>query len=182
MKRACASPAVRQARLDDLSAIVELRLALLREYKDHPFYSRLRPNTRARALELYQNQLTSPLEAMFLAERGDVVIGVLRCVDTATSPVLLPERYCYVSSVYVLPQERKKGVLRALLEAADRWCEERGLGEMRLHNSIFSGEARHAWKALGFDVVEEVRRRTVPAAPLPLKSARAHETTRARAY
>jgi GNAT superfamily N-acetyltransferase len=157
---------VRAATLDDLDAIVELRLSLLREYQDHPFYARLRPNTRERAYELYQSQVVSPYETIFIAERGDRVVGVLRCVDTPTSPVLLPERYCYVSSVYVLPDERKKGVLRALLEAADQWCRERGLQEMRLHNSVFSSEARHAWKALGFEVVEEVRRRTLaPAAP-----------------
>jgi ribosomal protein S18 acetylase RimI-like enzyme len=150
---------VRPATLADLDAIVELRLALLGEYRDHPFYANLRNDARARAHDLYQNQLSSPFETMFLAQRGEQVVGVLRCVDTPTSPVLLPERYCYVSSAYVMPDDRKKGVLRALLDAADEWCEERGLGEMRLHNSVFSHEARQAWDSLGFEVVEEVRRR-----------------------
>jgi GNAT superfamily N-acetyltransferase len=169
VKHAVAALAVRAASLEDLDAIVELRLSLLREYHSHPFYAALRPDPRARAYELYHSQLSSPYETIFLAERAGRVIGVLRCVDTPTSPVLLPERYCYVSSVYVLPDERKKGVLRALLDAADRWCLERDIGEMRLHNSVFSHEARHAWKALGFEVVEEVRRRTLdtPAAGRP---------------
>ncbi|HEX4684684.1 MAG TPA: GNAT family N-acetyltransferase [Gemmatimonadaceae bacterium] len=172
---------VRAATLDDLDAIVELRLSLLREYHDHPFYANLRPNTRERAYELYHNQVVSPNETIFIAERADRVVGVLRCVDTPTSPVLLPERYCYVSSVYVVPDERKKGVLRALLEAADRWCEERGLHEMRLHNSVFSPDARQAWKALGFEVVEEVRRRALtPAAPRRA-AARPSRETRAKA-
>jgi GNAT superfamily N-acetyltransferase len=160
---------VRPATLDDLDAIVELRLALLREYANHPFYSRLRPDVRLRAYELYRTQLSSPYEIIFIAERSRHVVGVLRCVETATSPVLLPERYCYVSSAYVAAGERKKGVLRTLVAAAETWCDERGLSEMRLHNSSRSGEARAAWSALGFDVVEEVRRREVHvknAAPL----------------
>lgn len=174
---------VRAATLDDLDAIVELRLSLLREYHDHPFYARLRPNTRERAYELYHNQVVSPYEAIFLAERGERVIGVLRCVDTPTSPMLMPERYCYVSSVYVLPEERRKGVLRGLLAAADQWCHERGLREMRLHNSVFSRDARQAWKALGFDVVEEVRQRVLkPAHEAVRASTRERETTRARAF
>jgi len=166
---------VRPATLDDLDAIVELRLALLREYADHPFYAHLRPDVRLRAYELYRTQLTSPYEIIFIAERARVVVGVLRCVETATSPVLLPERYCYVSSAYVAAGERKKGVLRALIGAAETWCGERGLGEMRLHNSSRSSEARAAWAALGFEVVEEVRRREVhvkTAPPLRANSAR----------
>src|SRR3712207_6883246 len=40
----------------------------------------------------------------------------------------------YVSSVFVTPGARRAGVLRALLERAVRWCEDRGLHEMRLHS------------------------------------------------
>jgi GNAT superfamily N-acetyltransferase len=152
---------VRPAKLADLDAIVELRLALLREYQDHPFYARLRPEVVQRAYELYRAQLVSAHETIFLAERGGRVVGILRCVETATSPVLLPERYCYISSVYVIPAERKRGVLRTLMAAAEQWCDERGIDEMRLHNSSGSPSARQSWSALGFEVVEEVRSRAV---------------------
>lgn len=154
---------VRPAKLDDLTSIVQLRLALLREYHDHPLYKNLRPDAHDRAFELYSAQLLSPNEAMFVAELGErrQIVGILRCVDTPSSPLLLPERYCYVSSVYVSPAQRKKGVLRALLAAAEQWCDARGLGEMRLHNSSISGVAAEAWSALGFEVVEHVRRRAL---------------------
>ena len=150
---------VRPATLDDLDAIVELRMALLREYGDHPFYAHLHPDATERAHDLYRAQIAAPHETIFIARRGRRAIGLLRCVDTRTSPVLLPDRYCYVSSVYVVPDERKRGVLRALMRAADDWCDTRGLTEMRLHNSSSSPDAQGAWSALGFEVVEEVRRR-----------------------
>jgi len=161
------SLSVRLAGLGDLNTIVELRLALLREYHDHPLYMNLRDDASERAFELYSAQLLSPHEAMFVAEFGGHIVGILRCVDTPSSPLLLPERYCYVSSVYVLPSARRKGALRALLAAADEWCDYRGIEEMRLHNSAKSAVAADAWTALGFEVVEQVRRRpltsTVPA-------------------
>ena len=150
---------VRPAELDDLASVVELRLALLREYSDHPLYGRLRPDARARAYELYRGQLTAPNEQIFVAEIGGEVIGVLRCVDMLSSPLLYPERYCYVSSVYVRPASRRKGILRALLTAAENWCEERGIDEMRLHNATSSTVAERTWTSLGFEVVEHVRRR-----------------------
>lgn len=161
------SLAVREARVDDLETIVELRLALLREYHDHPVYAGLRADAPDRARALFYTQLTSPYETMFLAERSGRIVGILRCVDTPASPLLMPERYCYVSSVYVRPAERRAGVLRALLAAAERWCDERGLTEMRLHNSSTSTAASRAWGALGFEVVEHVRRRVVDAPSAP---------------
>ena len=156
---------VRRADLDDLTSIVELRLALLREYADHPLYGRLRPDARARAYELYRGQLTAHSEQIFVAELDGDVVGVLRCVDTLSSPLLYPERYCYVSSVYVRPPARRKGVLRALLAAAEDWCEERGIDEMRLHNASSSTVAERTWSSLGFEVVEHVRRRTTRVSP-----------------
>jgi ribosomal protein S18 acetylase RimI-like enzyme len=165
------SLAVRPARLDDLDQIVALRVALLREYREHPLYTELRDDVQDRARELYFSQLAAPDETIFLAERAGRIVGLLRCVDTPGSPLLMPERYCYVSSVYVVPAERRRGVLRALLAAAERWCEQRGLAEMRLHNAASARAAAAVWSAFGFEVVEEVRRRVLPtqrpASPTP---------------
>jgi ribosomal protein S18 acetylase RimI-like enzyme len=152
---------VRRAGLDDLQAIVELRLALLREYGDHPLYANLRADAAERAHELFRSQLVSPFEALFVGERRHAVVGVLRCVESPVSPLLLPDRYCYVSSAYVRPSERRQGVLRALLTAAEAWCDDRGLTEMRLHSAATSVVAAGAWDALGFQVVEHVRHRSL---------------------
>jgi GNAT superfamily N-acetyltransferase len=83
-------------------------------------------------------------------------------VESIGSPLLDPARYAYVSSVYVRPEARRRGVLRALLRAAERWAMARGLDQMRLHNVAGSADAEGAWAALGFDVVEQVRVRNLP--------------------
>ena len=153
-----ASITLRRASVVDLPTIVELRLALLRENGDHPVYGRLRADARDRAYEVFGAQLRSPHEVMFLAEWAGEIVGILRCVDTLNSPLLDPDRYCYVSSVYVRPRRRRRGVLKALLRCAEEWCAERGLTEVRLHN-VPGGSASAAWRAEGFVVIEEVRRR-----------------------
>jgi ribosomal protein S18 acetylase RimI-like enzyme len=153
-----AAVTVRRAGLDDLSTVVELRLALLREYGDHPVYGNLRADAEERAYDLYRAQLASPYEAIFLAERQGEVIGLVRCVDSPSSPLLMPDRYCYMSSVYVRPEHRRGGALRSMLARAEEWCAERGLREIRLHNSSSSEVAESAWSALGFEIVEHVRR------------------------
>jgi GNAT superfamily N-acetyltransferase len=148
---------VRQARPDDLPTVVALRLSLLREHGGHPIYGRLRGDAAHRARELFAAQLDSPSEVMLLAERAGQVVGILRCVESTGSPLLHPARYGYVSSVFVTPAARRAGVLRALLDRAIAWCEDRGLGEMRLHSVAGDAVSEAAWDALGFDVVEYVR-------------------------
>jgi len=154
---------VRRAEPSDLATVVSLRLALLREYGDHPLYGQLHPDAVDRAFDLYHTQIVAADERLFLAERGGEAVGILRAVDVRGSSLVLPERYCYVSSVYVVPSARRRGVMRALVRAAEEWCAERGLGEMRLHNASSSRVAVAAWSALGFEVVEQVRRRTLGA-------------------
>lgn len=148
---------VREAVPRDLDVVISLRLALLREHPEHPVYGRLRPDVRDRARELFSAQLRSTMEAIFLAETDGEVAGILRCVESVGSPLLEPARYAYVSSVFVQPAFRRRGVLRALLRAAERWCRARGLDQMRLHNVAGSKMAERAWSSLGFDVVEQVR-------------------------
>jgi len=153
---------VREASLRDLNAVMDLRLALLREHPEHPIYGRLRTDITTRARELFSAQLRSQTETIFLAEREAGVAGILRCVESMGSPLLDPARYAYVSSVYVRPEARRHGVLRALMKAAEAWSRARGLDQMRLHNVAGSPSAEGAWAALGFEVVEHVPVRSVP--------------------
>lgn len=152
---------VRRATLEDLPLVLELRLALLAEHADSPVYGRLRPDVRERATRLYRRQLSSPGEVIFLAQRDGVVVGILRCLDAVGSPLTEPERYGYISSVYVRPEARRGGVLRALMRAAERWCGRRGLEELRLHNAAGNATAGATWERLGFQVVEVLRSRPV---------------------
>lgn len=154
---------VRRAEPSDLATVVSLRLALLREYGGHPLYAELHHDVVDRAFDLYHAQIVAADERLFLAELGGQAVGILRAADVRGSSLVLPERYCYVSSVYVVPSARRRGVMRALVRAAEAWCDERGLGEMRLHNASSSRVAVAAWSALGFAVVEQVRRRVVRA-------------------
>jgi ribosomal protein S18 acetylase RimI-like enzyme len=152
---------VRPATPADLAHVVELRMALLREHAGNPIYARLRPDAPDRARRMFAAQLTSPNERIFLAEDAGSVIGIIRCVESSGSPLLEPARYGYISSAYVRPEARRRGALRALVTAARSWCAERGLDEARLHSVAGDEGSNRAWSALGFEVVEHMRRSTV---------------------
>ncbi len=148
---------VRPATLADVERIAELRLALLSEHKSNAIYSRLRRDAPARAIELTEEQLASDREAMFVATRSDRIVGMIRCIDQRGHRLLRPSRFALISTVYVEPAFRRRGVLRSLMDAAIAWSRERGLTEMRLQNAIDNPLALAAWEALGFRVVEQIR-------------------------
>jgi ribosomal protein S18 acetylase RimI-like enzyme len=152
---------IRRATPDDLQIVIRLRIALLREHAGSPLYGRLRHDAEARAAIVFASQLKADDQVMFLAERGSEVVGILRCADTAGSPLLAPERYGYISSVYVVPAARREGVLNALFHAAEEWCRDRHLTELRLHNVPDNPMSSGAWTALGFEVVEHLRMRRI---------------------
>ena len=152
---------VRAATVKDLDTVVALRVALLREHSTNPVYRRVRPDVTTRARRVFAQQLDSPGEVTFLAERSGKAVGILRCVESGGSPLLLPAQYAYVSSVYVLPEARRAGVLTALMGYAEAWAREAGLEEFRLHSVATSVAAISAWDALGFEIVEHLRTRPV---------------------
>jgi ribosomal protein S18 acetylase RimI-like enzyme len=154
---------VRAATPADLDTVVRLRLALLREHAGNPVYGRLRADAPERARRLFAAQLASSREVTFLAERDERVVGILRCIESVGSPLLEPDRYGYVASVYVVPAARREGVLHALMDAAVAWCEPRGLDELRLHSAADNTTGNAAWSALGFVVAEHLRVRPVRA-------------------
>jgi ribosomal protein S18 acetylase RimI-like enzyme len=158
---ATAPISVRRATAADLEVVVALRLALLREECQSPGYGRMRPGVARRARQLYRTQLESPAEVTLLAELDGIAHGILRCAESIGHPLLEPDHYAYVSSVYVVPAARRMGVVRALLRQASQWCRDRHLDEMRLHNAADSAVANAAWDALGFTVVEHLRVRPV---------------------
>ena len=145
----------------DAERIAELRLALLAEHKTNAIYSRIRGDAPARALELTRQQLAADRQVMFVAAEGDRVVGVLRCIDTRGHRLLRPSRYAMVSTVYVEPAARRKGALRALMDAAIVWTRARKLKEMRLQNAVDNPLAMAAWEALGFRVAEQIRLRSL---------------------
>jgi len=155
---------VRRATARDVAAIVALRLDLLHEEALNPLFADPHPDATRRALRLTRRQLASPTQVFFIAKRGQGAVGLLRCRVVRRTPLVAGTRQAMVTTAYVLPSERRRGVLRALLDAADRWCRRRHLSGMRLQCALTNDTGRRAWEALGFKPAELLYLRAVPTA------------------
>lgn len=154
--------AVRAAAPDDLETVVSLRLALLREEAARDRSAPPDASAEARAYHVYGAQLACDRETTFLAVHRGRAVGILRCTRATDPSLVRPGPYAVLTSAYVRPTYRHRGVLRALLGRADEWCRARGLPEMRLHAFVENTDGNAAWEALGFAATEVRRRRVVP--------------------
>jgi GNAT superfamily N-acetyltransferase len=154
---------VRAATTDDLDAVMALRLALVREESRRVGRRTNARDMLARARHIYSLQLSNQEEATLLAFAATRAVGVLRCTISTDSSPAGAIRYAFLTSGYVVPSQRRRGVMHALLQAADAWCRTRALQEMRLQVQWENVVGNAAWDALGFAPHEVRRRRLVPS-------------------
>lgn len=155
------APEVRAATTDDLDAVVRLRMALLRDEAKSTLDARLRRDAPQRARALFAAELANDRGVTLLALSRGRAVGVVRCSTSRSAELVGPNPYAYLSWAWVRPEYRRRGVLRALVAAAERWSRERGLTEMRLRVTMGNVVGDAAWSALGFAPVEVVRRRRI---------------------
>jgi GNAT superfamily N-acetyltransferase len=163
-RRRAAGVVVRRATAKDLPAIVGLRMALLREEARNPLFADPHPDATRRAARLTRTELAARDQVLLMAIRDHDIVGMLRCRAVRRTPLVADSRQAVVTTVYVVPSQRRSGVLRALLGAADRWCRRHRLSGMRLQCSLTNDVGRRAWESLGFEPAEVVYHRSFPTA------------------
>jgi GNAT superfamily N-acetyltransferase len=130
-------------------------LALGVELQEHE--RALRPSRRqgAAMVEEYLARIEAHLAdpardgALFVAEEGGAVLGFLAC--SAEEDLLEEERgEVVIQELIVARRARRRGLGRALVDAARRFAAERGIRRLLVSSLAANGEARAAYLALGF--------------------------------
>lgn len=144
---------IRLAERRDLDAIVALRRAM--RHEERRAAGLASPDDGGELVETTRTQLSGRGQAFLLAIGPDGAVGVLRCaLMRAEAP-----RYALLTTAFVRPEYRRQGILRDLVDAASRWCGERGVRDLRLRVYTANASADRAWAALGFTVTQVIRRR-----------------------
>jgi GNAT superfamily N-acetyltransferase len=108
------------------------------------------------------------------ANAGDGVVlvaadehGIAGVITIRPSPHFTGERDGYIGELVVAERASRRGIGRALIDAADAWARHQGLRHLTLHTGTFNTNARAFYAALGF-AEEEVRlTRLLPDASSP---------------
>lgn len=152
-------PKVRRAAPGDLDELVDLWLAIGRHHEPLDVSFALREGSRGEAHRLLGAWLRDPDAAAFVVGEG-VLEGICLVRVDRAPPIQRETERGLVSDVGVRPECRRRGVGRALVDAALAWVAERGVERVEVRVARGNPEGQAFWRALGFgDFMDVLHRR-----------------------
>jgi len=134
--------AIRQATIHDLDAIVPLFDAYRQFYK--------RPADPQRAREFLAERFRHHESIVFLAfDAGGAAVGFTQLYPLFSS-VSATRKYL-LNDLYVVPQARRSGAARGLIEAATHFARANGAASMSLSTAVDNAAAQRLYESLGWE-------------------------------
>lgn len=141
---------VRPASSSDLETLAGLWIEITRHHEPLDPLFRLRPGAEAEVRELLRSWLRDPDSRAFLAEVEGAAQGMV-CVRIDRAPPILDEvERGEITDLFVRGAWRRRGVGRALADAALDWLASRGVGRVEVRVADANAAARSFWRSLGF--------------------------------
>ncbi len=140
---------------DDVDLLVVHRLNLLREV--HPELETKIQESEEWTREWIRKRLSDGSLVGLLAKAQDGKVAGSGCIwlreeqPRPTNPRMIAP---YLMSMYTVPEFRRKGAARLIVQSALKWCKERGYERVSLHASE---AGKPLYESLGFFPTTEMR-------------------------
>jgi aminoglycoside 6'-N-acetyltransferase I len=117
--------------------------------------------------QYFAGTLHMPLEVLVAFDDTGAPVGFAELSIRPYAEGCVTDRVAYLEGWYVVPGARRRGVGRALVEAAERWAVGRGCREFASDAFLDNDVSRAAHRALGFEETAQIRcfRKTLPPGP-----------------
>jgi aminoglycoside 6'-N-acetyltransferase I len=146
---AIAAFSIRSARKEDTLPWVRMRVALWPDY-DETWH-------RDEADKYFAGLLRMPLEVLIAVDDSGRAIGFVELSIRPYAEGCMTERVAYLEGWYVDPQVQRRGVGRALIDAAEHWARRQGCTEFGSDAVLDNLASAAAHAALGFEETVQVR-------------------------
>jgi aminoglycoside 6'-N-acetyltransferase I len=114
--------------------------------------------SHAREVEQYfSGQLSMPAEVLIAVDGGGEAVGFAELSIRPYAEGCESDRVAFLEGWYVVPGARRRGVGRALVEAAEEWALRQGCSEFGSDALIDNDVSAAAHHALGFEEVVQIR-------------------------
>ena len=142
---------IRPATLSDIPHVVRHRAEMFREMGIPAEFDDM-----AAATELWlRHAIPSKIYLGWVAEtaRGEVAAGGgLLVIPWPPGPMTMDPRCGFIFNVYTLPEHRKQGLARRLMDAMHDYCRDEGLERVVLNASVFG---KPLYDAMGYVASDE---------------------------
>ncbi|MCZ6464603.1 MAG: GNAT family N-acetyltransferase [Proteobacteria bacterium] len=141
---------VRRAGPRDLDRLAALWVGIASHHEALDPAFRLRPEADSEIRRLLEGALRDPDAAVLVYDQGGDLPG-LCIVRIDRAPAILDEvERAEITDLGVREEMRRRGVGRALADAALDWVRERGVARAEVRVASANPEAQGFWRALGF--------------------------------
>lgn len=107
--------------------------------------------------QYFAGQLHMPLEVLIARDESGDAIGFAELSIRAYAEDCTTDRVAYLEGWYVIPEARRHGVGRALVEAAEHWARRQGCTEFASDALVDNDISTAAHEALGFTETVQIR-------------------------
>jgi ribosomal protein S18 acetylase RimI-like enzyme len=141
---------VRRASLRDLDQLTALWRAINAHHSHlDPLFTE-RSEAAAEARELLRAQLADADMAFFVCERHGELVGFCAVRIDRAPPILVEVERAQITDLYVVETLRRRGIARALVDAALDWVRARRVARVEVRVASGNREGQAFWRALGF--------------------------------
>lgn len=139
----------------DYSAVLELYTELDRiHYETRPDY--FEKTDCSYPKDAYDEVLADFDCLMLGAFEGERILGTVRATLWNKSGMIEGVKTVCLDNIYVCPDERRRGIGKALFHAVEDWGKERGAMRLDLHVWDFNEGALALYRAMGMDYQRHV--------------------------
>lgn len=140
---------VRQARLEDGDSWLVLRRRVWPDGSEKEHAEEI--------AAYFGGEATAPLAVLLAFDGSDRPAGFAELSIRWCAEGCQTDRVAYLEGWYVLPESRREGVGRALVEAAADWARDQGCSEFASDTDVANAQSTSAHMAVGFEDVGLVR-------------------------
>jgi len=150
----------RPANPRDLARIAALWTALSEHHASLDPHFALRADADEQIQRLLGAIQRDPDAAIFVGERAGAVLGYCTVRIDRAPPIQREVARAEITDLMVRPEERRRGLGRALAERALAWVHERGVERCEVRVASGNVEGQGFWRSLGFgDCMDVLQRR-----------------------
>lgn len=142
---------IRRADYADLEDVLRLWARMMREHEKADARIRLAAGALAAYRSYAGYHLTNGHSRVLVAEAGGEVIAFCLMTITRNLPMFLPDRYGYLSDLYVDPAYRRRGIGRRIVAELIDWLAEYRISSVQLQYYSFNETGEAFWRSLGFN-------------------------------
>lgn len=150
---------VRPALASDLGELVALWIALAGHHAALDPQHRLRRDAAPGVARLLEDQLSDDRAGVFVWELEGRLAGLCAARIERAPAVLVETQRAELTELVVRREARRRGIGRALAEAALEWVAARGVERVEVRVAAANAEGQAFWRALGFGVHMDVLQR-----------------------